>query len=85
MAVSGLGCGMRNLSCDVLTSLVAAHGLSECSERAELPLGMWDLSSPSSDQTCVSYIHGEFLITESPGKSQRKTGGNSRLPSLDLF
>ena len=31
------------------------------------------------------HLGGEFLITESPGKSQHKTGGNRRLPSLDLL
>ena len=32
------------------------RGLCSCGSRAQLPHSMWDLSSPTRDQTCVPHI-----------------------------
>ena len=34
------------------------------------PGGMWDLSSPTRDQTHIPVLEGEVLTTGPPGKSQ---------------
>ena len=38
------------------TIFLVVHGLSNCSAQAQLPHDMWDLISPTSDQTYVLYI-----------------------------
>ena len=54
MAVSGLSFGTWDLSLQRMGfSLVVAHGLSSCGARAQLPCGMWDLSSLTRDLTRV--------------------------------
>ena len=66
LAASG-GCSpvvCRRLT--VVASLVAEHGLqrcglSSCGEQALLPCSIWDLSSRTKDQTCVSCISRQIL------------------------
>ena len=48
-----------------------AHRLS-CGEWAQLPCGMWNLSSLTRDQTHVPSIERRFLITGPLGQSQKK-------------
>ena len=54
-------------------SLVVAHGLRSCGARASLPRGMWDLSSPTRDRTCVPcigrHILNHWTTSEVPGDS----------------
>ena len=42
-------------------SLVGAHVLSSCDAQASLPRSVWDLSSPTRDQTCVTCIGRQIL------------------------
>ena len=50
-------------------SIVVARGLSSCHMRVQLPLGMWNLSSSTRDQTSASPpLEGGFLTTGPPGK-----------------
>ena len=47
-------------------SFTVAHGLqsaqlSSCCTRAYLPQSMWDLSSPTRDQTCIPCIGRQLL------------------------
>ena len=55
LSASSLCCSMQDLfvSC---TIFLVVHGLSNCSAQAQLPHDMWDLISPTSDQTHVLYI-----------------------------
>ena len=50
--------------------LVAEHGLSSCSARAQLLHGMWDLPGAGIEPVCPA-LAGGFLTTVPPGKSQR--------------
>ena len=50
-------------------SVVAVCGLSSCGTWAQLPCGMWDLSSLTRDQTRIPSLEGGFLTTGPPGKS----------------
>ena len=91
MAVSGLSCGMRDLSflcvgfllvvvCGFFLSscgaqapghvgsvvcsmqaLAEACKLSSCGVQDLLPRGMWDLSSPTRDRTCVPCV-GRWIL-----------------------
>ena len=46
-----------------------AHGLCSCGVRAELPQGIWDLSSLTRDWTAFTALEGRFLTTGPPGRS----------------
>ena len=75
--------GLFQLQCAGF-SLVVAHGLPSVRAQqlqcvglvalwhvgSQLSSGMWGLSFPIWDQTCVPCIEGGFLTTGSPGKSQ---------------
>jgi len=62
LAVSGLSCCTWDLSlwCAGF-SLVVSVGLSSFSTRALSPCGMWDLSSPTKDQTHILCIERWIL------------------------
>ena len=51
-------------------SFIVYHGLSSCGTQASFPHGMWDLSSPTRDQSCVpciaSWILNHWTTRESP-------------------
>ena len=52
-------CGI--FCCDAQNSLIVELRLSSCSTGAQLLQGMWDLSSPTRDQTPVPCIAGWIL------------------------
>ena len=60
VAACGLSsCGVWALEC--MGSIVVVCGLSSYGVRAQLPRSMWDLSSPTRDQTCVPCI-GRWIL-----------------------
>ena len=67
LAGSGLSCSMWAFCCGVQATLVAACRLqsvcrlSSCRTWAEMPHGMWDISSPTRDQTHVPCI-GRWML-----------------------
>ena len=70
MTVLGPNCGRWDLHCDRMISCCRAGGLrSSCSTQAQLPSGMWDLSSMTRDRTCIPCIRSKILTTGPPGKS----------------
>ena len=60
LAVLGLSCLMRDLTL-LLTD-------SRCGVQALWLPGMWDLSSPTRDQTWAPTLQGRFVTTGPPGK-----------------
>ena len=52
-------CGVHGS--EFAASVVAVRGLSSCGAQAHFPLGMWDLSSPTRDRTCVPCIGRRIL------------------------
>ena len=68
LVVSGLVVACRIFVTSYGVSFVV-HGLSNCGTRAQLLNGMWDLSSPTRDQTRFPALESRFLTTGPPGKS----------------
>ena len=68
LAASGLSCIIQDL-------------FLQCSGFSKLPLGMWDLSSPTRDRTCISCIARQILnhwtMREVPGIACRNHLGVS--------
>ena len=64
LAALGFCCGTQDLSLRCMGaslrhvgfSLIVACGLSSCSAQSQLPRGIWDLSSPNRNRTCVPCI-----------------------------
>ena len=54
-------------TCRIFT---VACRLSSCRTKAQLPQGIWDLSSLTRDQTISPALEGRFSTTGWPGKSQ---------------
>ena len=75
LAVSGLSCGMRDLSLWQAGSVVAAPGLSSCGAWALECIGLVALTCgilvlrPGIEPTSPA-LEGGFLTTGPPGKSQ---------------
>ena len=70
MTVSGPSCGRWDLHCDRRIFCCRAGGLcSSCRTQAQLPSGVWDLSSVTRDRTCIPCIRSKILTTGPPGKS----------------
>ena len=68
LAELGLNCGMQDLHCVMVGSftathrlLVVAYWLSSCGTQAWLLCSMWDLSSPTKDQTFILCIARQIL------------------------
>ena len=70
LVVSGLGCGMWNLSLWCMDSLVVVHRLSSCGGRAYSLCGMGDLSSWTRIEAVSPALQGRFLTIEPPEKSR---------------
>ena len=62
---------MRALSLERMDSLAAVPKLRSHMDLVALRLGLWDLSSPTGDQTHVPVLQGEFLNTGPTGKSHQ--------------
>ena len=73
MAASGLSFSMRDCSLRHTDSLAVVHRLSSCRTWTWLLWGwcVWDLSSPTRDQTPVPVLQGEILNTGPTGKSHQ--------------
>ena len=61
---------MSDLSCGTYRTFAVLRGLSSCSKQAQLPWGMWDLSSLTRGGTCIlciaRWIYNHWTTREVP-------------------
>ena len=85
LVMSGLGCGMWDLSLWSMDSLVVVRRLSSCGGRAYLLCGMGDLSSSTRIEAVFPALQGRFLTTEPPEMSQEISVALRNLLQVCIF